>query len=73
MNQKDRLKNAVTLMAMVKNIIDKVVDNSSEEDVSEEMIFFLGKVTTNREFIPNAYFSKFEIARLNFTYHGALD
>lgn len=37
------------------------------------MVFLLGRFTHDREFLPNAYFSKFEINRLNFTYHGALD
>ena len=60
-------------MPVIKSIIDGIVDNSGEAELSEEMVFMLGIITHNREFMPSGFFSKFEISRLNFTYHGALD
>lgn len=70
---KDSTNNGAKLMPVVKSIIDGIVDNSSESDIAEEMVFLLAKITHNREFLPQAFFSKFEISRLNFTYHGGLD
>ena len=60
-------------MPAVKAIIDGIIDHSTYEDIDEEMIFLLSKITHNREFLPQAFFSKYEISRLNYTYHGALD
>jgi hypothetical protein len=53
--------------------MDSIVDNTNEEDLAEEMVFLLGKFTHNREFLPSNYINKFELNRLNFTYHGALE
>jgi len=58
------------LKEVVKKIFDCIVDNSNELD--ENIVYFLAMISHDYEFLPDNYFIKFEISRLNFNYLGSL-
>ena len=50
--------------------MDKVITHSKK--LQPEMIDFFGTITENDALLPDDYFTKFELGRLQYTYYGCL-
>ncbi|KAL4426199.1 hypothetical protein ABPG74_002964 [Tetrahymena malaccensis] len=64
-------KNKIQLLKnIVKVMIDCLIDNLSESQISKELILFFAKLTKQFSFPPPNYLTKFELERIQFTCYG---
>ncbi|EAS00029.2 hypothetical protein TTHERM_01197080 (macronuclear) [Tetrahymena thermophila SB210] len=58
------------LKNIVKVMLDCLIDNLSESQISKELILFFAKLTKQFSFPPPNYLTKFELERIQFTKYG---
>ncbi|KAL4493010.1 hypothetical protein ABPG72_020789 [Tetrahymena utriculariae] len=58
------------LKNIVKVVIDCLIDNLSESQISKDLILFFAKLTKQYSFPPPNYLTKFELERIQFTSYG---
>ncbi|CAK72920.1 unnamed protein product (macronuclear) [Paramecium tetraurelia] len=65
-------QNIKKLKELLKKVFDGVTDNANETDFTENMLIYLNSITCEYAYLMDSQHLKFEINRLNFTYHGSL-
>ncbi|CAD8061421.1 unnamed protein product [Paramecium primaurelia] len=65
-------QNIKKLKEILKKLFDGVTDNANETDFTENMLIYLNSITCEYAYLLDSQHLRFEINRLNFTYHGSL-
>ncbi|CAD8080771.1 unnamed protein product [Paramecium sonneborni] len=65
-------QNIKKLKEILKKLFDGVTDNANESDFTENMMIYLNSITCEYAYLLDSQHLRFEINRLNFTYHGSL-
>lgn len=65
-------QNIKKLKEILKKLFDGITDNANETDFTDNMLIYLNSITCEYAYLLDSQHLKFELNRLNFTYHGSL-